>query len=426
MEIYKIYIEMKLIVILIYLTILSANNVEQIKITGNNKTHKSIIIRELQHPLYSPYNESIAIEDRNRIYNLGLFSTVNIYQVESNYVIDLVEGPNYYPFPIIEYDEAKGKNGWSYGGGIMYLNFRGRNEKQFGGLTMGNVKNYFFGYSNPWIKDDHVSFAINVWNSTNIHAVYEYESNYKHISASSGFRHQNYYRFLFTFGYEQRIIDWGNLNSELDNAIPNDTRYEYYFGNANLEYDSRDVILDPEKGIHTGINYSYHKAKNSVKDYSNLKLWFGIWMNIFKNSWNPVLSLYTTSELQFSENLPIFKYKYLGGEDYVKGYSPVPNRNSAKIQPYLESKNIIYNNISVQQTLFPKVDTGGLELGIDWHVFYSFGIGFDQLEDMKIEKLIHGYGVGFVFYMSGFGSMTIDFGFNPYEPDTHIHLSDSN
>ena len=90
MEIYKIYIEMKLIVILIYLTILSANNVEQIKITGNNKTHKSIIIRELQHPLYSPYNESIAIEDRNRIYNLGLFSTVNIYQVESNYVIDLV------------------------------------------------------------------------------------------------------------------------------------------------------------------------------------------------------------------------------------------------------------------------------------------------------------------------------------------------
>lgn len=426
METYRIYRKWRFIAFLITLTIMSANNVEKIKINGNIKTHESIIIRELQHPLNTTFDESLALEDRNRIYNLGLFSTVKIYLDESTYVIELIEGPNYYPFPIIEYDEAKGKNGWSYGAGIMYLNFRGRNEKLFGGFTTGNVNNFLFGYSNPWITGDHVSLAFNVWNSTNIHAVYQYESQYKHISVASGFRHQNYYRFFFTLGHEQRILDWSNLNSELDNAIPTNTKYEYFFGNAKIEYDSRDVILDPEEGVHVGINYSYHKALNAVNDYSELKLWFGMWIHLFAKSWKPTLSLFTTIETQFSDKLPIFKYKYIGGEDYVKGYSPVPNNNSAKIQPYLESKNIIYNNISLQQTLIPKFDTGGLELGIDWHVFYSIGIGYDQWDDMKIKKLIQGYGVGFVFFMSGFGSLTVDFGFNPYEPNSHIHLSDSN
>ena len=122
----------------IFFTLISLNSIctayqlEEIKIIGNDYTRNDIILREIQHPIPGEYDSTLVREDRNRIYNLGLFSTVEIEQVDSTYTIFLVETFRYFPIPIVDYNEAKG---WSYGGGIVFLNFRGMNQK----LTIGGI-----------------------------------------------------------------------------------------------------------------------------------------------------------------------------------------------------------------------------------------------------------------------------------------------
>ena len=105
-----------LFTILLY-SLFAASQLEDINIIGNQHTRIEIILREIQHPIPGKYDSTLALEDRNRIYNLGLFSTVEIEQIDSFYTIFLVETLRFIPIPIVEHSDAKG---WSYGGGLHF------------------------------------------------------------------------------------------------------------------------------------------------------------------------------------------------------------------------------------------------------------------------------------------------------------------
>ena len=100
--------------------------VDSINIVGNDHTQNRIILREIQHPIPGEFDSTLSLEDRNRIYNLELFSSVEIKQIDSSYTIFLIETFRFIPIPIVEHSDAKG---WRYGGGMAFLNFRGVNQK---------------------------------------------------------------------------------------------------------------------------------------------------------------------------------------------------------------------------------------------------------------------------------------------------------
>ena len=100
-----------LLSLLFSFSICTVSLVESINIVGNDHTQNRIILREIQHPIPSEYDSTLALEDRNRIYNLGLFSTVKIEPVDSFYTVLLVETFRFYPIPLVNHNEAKG---WSY------------------------------------------------------------------------------------------------------------------------------------------------------------------------------------------------------------------------------------------------------------------------------------------------------------------------
>ena len=51
----------------------SDNSIIKIEFKGLTKTKNYIIDREVKHPLNIPLDSTLAIEDRNRLFNLGLF-----------------------------------------------------------------------------------------------------------------------------------------------------------------------------------------------------------------------------------------------------------------------------------------------------------------------------------------------------------------
>ena len=106
------------ICLFLFYSISFASQIVDVNIIGNKHSRSEIILREINHPYPAEFDSSMAKEDRNRIYNLGLFSTVDIRPIDSVYTITLVETFRYFPIPLLDYNEAKG---WSYGGGISFI-----------------------------------------------------------------------------------------------------------------------------------------------------------------------------------------------------------------------------------------------------------------------------------------------------------------
>ena len=118
------------------------NQVDTLILTGNNKTKEHVVLREILHPINHPLDSTILEQDINRLYNLGIFSSVNVNLKDNIYVIDVVESYKVYPWPLISYDEIKKE--LSYGPGISLRNFFGRNQTFIFGTYLVGEKGYLF------------------------------------------------------------------------------------------------------------------------------------------------------------------------------------------------------------------------------------------------------------------------------------------
>ena len=402
-----------------------ASQLKDINIIGNDHTRIEIILREIQHPIPEKYDSTHALEDRNRIYNLGLFSTVEIDQVDSFYTVFLVETLQYYPIPLVDYNEAKG---WSYGGGIAFLNFRGMNQKLIFGGIIGEETNYFFDFKDPWIWGDHVSLSGTVYQFFTKNPFYSY--NYKEIgfSIGTGFYKNKFHKIKILMGIEYSIIDTSKIIKtilEKHKNIP--LNYKYLRGEFTYQYDTRDIYLDPTTGSLTTL---FLKPKLSFGESENYHLFLFKHLKFFKISdryLNPVLSFDTRFLFQKSKSFPIFAYQYLGGEGFVRGYSPLPGKNSSEVTNLIEGYNVFYHSVQLQHTLIKKNDYNkmkfGFEFGIDIVYFADIGVISGESTSFNLKNTIVGYGFGFRIFASGAGVIGIDIGFNPYGQQFY-HLSD--
>ena len=133
--------------------------VSEIQIIGNEVTKKYVILREIQHPTGVLLDSAIAVADRDRIENLGIYSFVDWQAVplENGTVrlkYNVIESSRFFPVLAPSYVED---TGWSIVFGGVVKNVRGRNESlRFGGL-IGGVDSYGFEFNNPWIFSDNVS-----------------------------------------------------------------------------------------------------------------------------------------------------------------------------------------------------------------------------------------------------------------------------
>ena len=155
----------------------------------------------------------------------------------------------------------------------------------------------------------------------------------------------------------------------------------------------------------------------------NLKITYKKYAGLTDIVLNPVLSFKSQLLLKYSKDLPVFENEYLGGEGFVRGYSPVVQDNPGEVQNRIEGIHIIYQNIQLQHTLIEKRDYRGLEFGMDMAYFADLGISSQSLSSFRIANRIIGYGLGIRLFLSGAGVISIDLGYNPYG-SWFVHPSD--
>ena len=415
---------MKNLLLIFYLSILNALPVDRVVIDGNLYTHEKVIIRELKHPIPGEYQGDIAIDDRNRLYNLGIFSSVEIYQSGNEYRIDLVETSRYLPLPLINIEESKGKEGYSFGLALRILNFRGLNQNLIFGAMLGERDIYFINFKDPWFSGDHQSIEFELYRFMNERFFYNNSTEYnfdfisRGINLGTGFYKSYKHKFNFESGFRQNSI------SGEESIISQQTTYEFIPIKIAYTFDTRNIYNDPESGILFNINPQQYIGLNNSTGYSQLYYAFNYYKKI-SNFRDIVLISKMKGVLKSGKNIPIYNREYLGGEDFIRGYSPFPLKNPTEIRDNIQVNNIFQQTFELQWTLTPKKLYGTLEFGIDQVLFIDTGFGSTSSNQLFSGKPLTGFGIGFRFFISGMGVISMDFGFNLHGGEMQLHMTDS-
>ena len=415
---------------IIYITLLISfifptNNfqlIDSIVINGNKRTKDYIIKREILHPIGS-LDSLILNEDINRLYNLGIFSKVNIYVDNQTYYIDVIESFSIIPILDVNYDEIK--EDFTYIVGIADINFMGRNQSFFLGNAFGGEKVYFLGLNNPWIFGDHISFKTEFENRESQNIFYEFDFDEKINLIELGFYKGLKNRFKFGLKYYKNTIQEPSASNQYyDLIIDKGLQHKYIITNFNYQYDTRDIYIDPTKGFlfqFQGSNYKGLNLTESFKTFSfYFKQYFSPKINFLNSS---VLSykVYTLFKYPDYENLPIFSYEYLGGEDYVRGYSSIIDKNPIETKEKIENSNVFYTAFEIQNTILKRKNYDKIEFGLDGFVFIDLGLGSKKYNQFNLNNTLIGYGFGLKFFIAPV-TLSFSIGFNPYG-QSHFHLS---
>ena len=398
-------------------------SIELVNISGNNVTTLKTILREIQHPIKGEFSDSIKVEDQNRLYNLGIFSLVEIKQIDNLYQVNVVEIPRFFPLPLLDFDESKGKEGSSYGFALNVLNLNGKNRDIKIGGMYGNKIIYFLRFNDPWIIGDHISlnvqlyqFSSNKLRFLDIKDIYLLRINGFEIG--SGFNIKNHNKFKFEMSLtEKELIP--------DNFIPFDPEFREYknFGfGFNYSYDTRNIYNDPTVGLLFNIGLEYFLGINKSQSYSSILAELQKFTKLFEKREITLINRINFL-IQNENHIPYFKIESLGGEYFIRGYNPDPTQNPNIVKNRIRASQLITQSIEIQYTLLKKKSYNNIELGLDQIWFFDIGIGGSTLNQMISNKPIMGFGVGFRTFVSGVSAIGVDFGFNPFTNSPQIHLS---
>ncbi len=230
--------------------------VDEVVVTGNEKTKQFVILREMSLRPGEQISRERIEYDRERIYSLRLFNRVQVRAVPSvpgkaRVIVEVDERWYIFPFPILGLRDRD----WSkifYGAGVVHNNFRGRNEKLFGSFTLGYDPSVTVAYRNPFLDEEGIWFldARSSYNrirnrSPEVEAAFgEYEERHFSVLVNAGMRLGRHNSIWLAGGYKL-------VHAPADSVvttISEDGRDHFpVFGTGHL-YDTRDLAEYPSHG----------------------------------------------------------------------------------------------------------------------------------------------------------------------------------
>jgi outer membrane protein assembly factor BamA len=328
--------------------------VKNILISGNTKTKRFVILREMQ----IKEGDSVVVENLTAelekakvfIYNTTLFSEVEVYPLllnpnELEIMISVKEKWYLLPIPHIELAD-RSFNEWvkthhadfkrvSYGIRFINQNFSGRRDELTVVVINGFKRNISMDYNMPYLNSaltkgikfgggfsqtKEISYSSGNDNKLIYYENGGYEKNERNIAAAITFRKG--LKLKGTFSIDVRHVDVADtiistLNPKFFNSSSNTQNFidlEYV-----LKYDNVDNVLYPLKGN----NFSLSVKKRGLKWSGGINR-FSIepgFQSFFthKNNWYSSIRLAAEIKLPFDQ--PYYNLQALGyRQNYLRGY----------------------------------------------------------------------------------------------------------
>lgn len=299
--------------------------VDSVLISGNEITEPYIIMQELTFQK----GDTLAQEDvefnKERVYSLGLFNTVDIIPVRMNDIsilnIDVSESWYIYPLPFITLKDKDWEK-ISYGLDVFIKNFRGKNETLRGRVSLGYDPSLFLSYYNPYIsRENNISLGLST----------SYQKS-RNISSIAEFLYGDFFDYIIVNGQVsvgKRIDQFNQANTFITYSYieaprfikginASDNRIDRLLGlGASYTYDSRDLAQFPLHGL---LGRATFQFKGLGLDDINYRI-----LNLdFRNYYQVIGDLHFKYRLAnrttFGDLIPFYDFSYLGFGERIRGH----------------------------------------------------------------------------------------------------------
>ncbi len=378
-------------------------------VIGNQKTKREVISRNLLHKEKDPFNYSLLLGERQRLYRTGLFSDVEtvpwlmsdhtrdvLYRLEEGNAGAVEFGVGYG-----EYEKFRGFFD------ISYKNLFGMNRQLSFRTELSTLtRRFILQYFEPRFLNTELAFRAQVLD--------EYKKELNIDTRAVNYRLK---RDTATAGLEKKLNNnlKGEVYYEFDNVKTYDVQPDIILTHEDtgtliisgvktgLIYDNRDNPVNPRSGILGGITYKVATALLfSETDFHKIQMYANKYLALSKNI---VLALSIRGGVargfSHTSELPLVERFFLGGRTTVRGYS----------QDTLGPKGVDNNPTGGNAFLM-----GNLEFRFDiWKgfglvTFMDTGNVWQKAEQTTFRDLKYTTGVG-LRYNTPVGPLSIDYGY---------------
>ena len=326
--------------------------VNRILIVGNKVTLDRIILRELTLKPADTINSrllpQVLLKDKNKIYNLRLFNTVELRPIllSSNKVdllIEVTERWYTFPVPIFELSDRNFNEWWqnynhdirrvNYGLRLYKYNFRGRNETLRLTAQFGFSKRFDLTYQIPNLDKNQKQGLAFIFSFAQPKNLSYFTDDHKLLFLKSQKVLRKSELVGVTYSYRKSFYETHNVgfeyrNSEIADTIailnPNyygngDTRQQFEAISYSFTSDHRDVMAYPLKGQQSNI---YMKkiglGLSSTVDQFEINLTHARYLDLKNGNY---LSNFTSLYLSTPQSQPYALYNAIGyRKQFLRGY----------------------------------------------------------------------------------------------------------
>ncbi len=417
--------------------------VAKIMVAGNRFTKTQVILREMETGVGDTIDIGILQEDQKRIYNLGLFTRVEIDSLQRPEGVHLLIGVSEYPvYPfyikpfLILHRNDNDWNKLSYGLGIAHFNFRGRNEKAAISAWAGYDPGVALDYTNPWLFGPSqlltgFHFAIQRVRDLSF-ANIDSTVNQRRIggSWSIGRRFGLFTYLSLNIGYTEI-----KLSPRVNEAFEPSGREHLPSAGLAFTYDRRDLFEYPRSGVFVKL-WAQQTGFNS----EHVHFWrYGADLRGYKKIYGG-LSLGARVMTNLAQNeIPFYERVFLGYSNRVRGHF---NRNeNDKIRPPLaealgnktnlfkdEGENLIFASAELRFPILPVryVNINGssplgeylqnLKFGLSAGIFFDYGrVWFQEPPQDRPRRVLppqRGYGFGLHIHLPYINLLRLELAFD--------------
>jgi outer membrane protein insertion porin family len=394
-------------------------------VTGNRMTKYEVIRRELQYREGDLYSTSVLSEVRQRLYKLGLFTSVDVEAINGgddrkDILIKVSEGEAGSVEFGLGYADVEKFRGFVQ---IGYDNLWGVNKQVMLRTEMSTLqRRVILQYSEPWFMGINLPFRT--------FFLYEYKKELNPDNKETLYRLN---RYTVTSGVEKRLSDTmkGEVYYEFDVVNTTDVLPDVILSREDtgtlaissikpaLVFDTRDNPFDPKKGVVAGI--SLKVASFLLFSQTNFVKLEAYGSNYQKLSNRIVLAFSARGGVAYgyhkTDKLPIVERFFLGGRSTVRGYAQDtlgpkgadgnPTGGNAYLMGNLELRTLVGKGFGI----VPFLDVGNV-----W-------VDANQINPLKM-KYTAGIGLR---YSTPVGPLRVDYGYklNREQGESHgeIHFS---
>lgn len=365
--------------------------ISDILIFGNRKTKEEFIRRTLNLKKGQAYDPEIVEKSRKKLFNLKIFSVVEVETRKTEEGVDLwifvKERPPLFFEQISDYCNET----YSYflGFKMGYKNLWGKNQELWLAAAVGNLKKLEFGYQNNYFAN--FFWGLSLGNSWYKNYFYDFKESRFTGKIFAG-RKASPFEAQIWADYEKIEI---NMGPSFDQAPG-----ELFKSGLNISYDSKDWKIFPSKGIFAQAGFYKAFSGNMRTVYDRYLFEISSFFNLWKRN---VLALDLRSTVS-EGNVPLYDRLFFGGVNTLRGFS---------VGTYSGNNSVVFTSeyripVSSKRDPWEKTTSGST-----LYLFSDIGSITERKEDFRLKDFKSNFGIGLFWALMEDSKLRIDMSLIP-------------